>query len=86
MDTLNYLVYHMYNLILHRDPAKHRNFSLDGRLVFRFGVHKKDFEATKVQISFFTLLKFRLEFLMNMLAFPKFQIISCRLQSLSCYS
>lgn len=48
LNTLNFLVHHMSVLLAMQDNNTSHNFNLDNRAVLRFGVHKKDFMATKV--------------------------------------
>jgi len=47
LKTLNYLVHHMI-ILVNQDSSSTHNFRLNNRAVLRFGVHKKDFMATKV--------------------------------------
>lgn len=48
LSVLNSLVYHMSSLVMTQEPAQTQNLNLNKRAVFRFGVHQKDHQATKV--------------------------------------
>ena len=44
----------MFGLVMQQTLVRYNNFYVDGRAVFRFGIHKQDFQATKVR--FFGML------------------------------